>query len=56
LYSHHNNIDLGVEQRITGSDTEQTNIRTMIKKMHIYMEEEVYSRSEYEIVRMNGKW
>ena len=54
--SQHNFIDIGVEQRITGSDTEQTNIRMMIKKMYVYLEEEVYSRSEYEIVRENGKW
>lgn len=49
-------MDLGVEQRIAGSDTEQSNIRTILKKMHVYLEEEIYSRSEYEIVRMNGKW
>ena len=54
--SHENHMDLGVEQRITGSDTEQSNTRTILEKMHVYLEEEVYSRSEYEIVRMNGKW
>ena len=44
-------MDLGVEQRITGSETEQLKIRNVLRKMYTYFEEEVLSRSEYEHVR-----
>ena len=47
-------VNLGVEQRITGSDSEQLRIRNVLRKMYTYFEEEVLSRSEYEHVR--GKW
>mmetsp|Transcript_47077 Transcript_47077/g.100091 ORF Transcript_47077/g.100091 Transcript_47077/m.100091 type:complete len:209 (+) Transcript_47077:284-910(+) len=44
-------MDLGVEQRITGSETEQLRIRNVLRKMYAYFEEEVLTRSEYEHVR-----
>ncbi|KAL3775861.1 hypothetical protein ACHAW5_010155 [Stephanodiscus triporus] len=44
-------MDLGVEQRITGSDAEQLRIRNVLRRMRTYMEDEVLSRSEYEHVR-----
>jgi len=44
-------MDLGVEQRITGSETEQLRIRNVLRKMYTYFEEEVLSKSEYEHVR-----
>lgn len=44
-------MDLGVEQRITGSENEQLRIRNVLRKMYNYFEEEVLSRSEYELVR-----
>jgi len=44
-------MDLGVEQRITGSETEQLRIRNVLRKMYTYFEEEVLTRSEYEHVR-----
>lgn len=47
-------MDLGVEQRITGSENEQLRIRNVLRKMYNYFEEEVLSRSEYELVR--GRW
>ena len=47
-------MNLGVEQRITGSETEQLRIRNVLRKMYTYFEEEVLSRSEYEHVR--GRW
>jgi len=47
-------MDLGVEQRITGSETEQLRIRNVLRKMYTYFEEEVLTRSEYEHVR--GRW
>ena len=47
-------MDLGVEQRITGSENEQLRIRNVLRKMYTYFEEEVLSRSEYEHVR--GRW
>ena len=47
-------MDLGVEQRITGSETEQLRIRNVLRRMRTYMEDEVLSRSEYEHVR--DKW
>lgn len=47
-------MNLGVEQRITGSETEQLRIRRVLKKMYQYFEVEVLSRSEYEHVR--GRW
>ena len=47
-------VNLGVEQRITGSDSEQLRIRNVLRKMYTYFEEEVLSRSEYEHVR--GEW
>ena len=47
-------VDLGVEQRITGSDTEQLRIRNVLRKMYAYFEDEVLSRSEYEHIR--GRW
>ena len=43
-------MDLGVEQRITGSESEQLKIRNVLRKMYTYFEEEVLSRSEYEHV------
>lgn len=47
-------MDLGVEQRITGSETEQLRIRNVLRRMYAYFEDEVLSRSEYEHVR--GRW
>ena len=47
-------LDLGVEQRITGSAQEQIKIRGVLRKMYKYFDEEVLSRPEYERVR--GKW
>ena len=47
-------MDLGVEQRITGSETEQMRIRNVLRKMYPYFDEEVLTRSEYEHVR--GRW
>ncbi len=47
-------MDLGVEQRITGSEMEQLRIRNVLRKMRAYMEDEVLSRSEYENFR--DKW
>jgi hypothetical protein len=47
-------MDLGVEQRITGSEMEQLRIRNALRRMRAYMEDEVLSRSEYEHVR--DKW
>lgn len=44
-------MNLGVEQRITGSETEQLRIRNVLRKMYTYFEEEVLSRSEYEHIR-----
>jgi len=44
-------MDLGVEQRITGSETEQMRIRNVLRKMYPYFDEEVLTRSEYEHVR-----
>ncbi|KAL9190293.1 hypothetical protein ACHAXT_007504 [Thalassiosira profunda] len=44
-------MDLGVEQRITGSEAEQMRIRNVLRRMYHYFEEEVLSRSEYEHVR-----
>ncbi|KAL7536918.1 hypothetical protein ACHAWF_007136 [Thalassiosira exigua] len=44
-------VDLGVEQRITGSETEQLRIRNVLRKMYAYFDEEVLSRSEFEHVR-----
>ena len=48
-------MDLGVEQRITGSESEQLKIRNVLRKMYTYFEEEVLSRSEYEHVRRRCK-
>ena len=47
-------MDLGVEQRITGSETEQLRIRNVLRKMYTYFDEEVLTRSEFEHVR--GRW
>lgn len=47
-------MDLGVEQRITGSETEQLRIRNVLRKMYTYFEDEVLTRSEYEHIR--GIW
>lgn len=44
-------MDLGVEQRITGSETEQLRIRNVLRKMYPYFDDEVLTRSEYEHVR-----
>jgi len=44
-------MDLGVEQRITGSETEQLRIRNVLRKMYNYFDDEVLTRSEYEHVR-----
>jgi len=44
-------LDLGVEQRITGSAQEQIKIRAVLRKMYKYFDEEVLSRPEYERVR-----
>lgn len=44
-------MDLGVEQRITGSETEQLRIRNVLRKMYTYFDEEVLTRSEFEHVR-----
>jgi len=44
-------VETGVEQRITGSETEQLRIRNVLRKMYHYFDEEVLSRSEYEHVR-----
>jgi len=48
-------MNLGVEQRITGSESEQLKIRNVLRKMYTYFEEEVLSRSEYEHVRRRCK-
>ena len=47
-------VDLGVEQRVAGSDVEQSRTRNVLRKMAAYFEDEVLSRSEYEHVR--GRW
>ena len=47
-------IDLGMEQRISGSEAEIERISKVVSKMHRYFEDEVLSRSEYEFVR--GRW
>ncbi|KAL3811477.1 hypothetical protein ACHAXA_010729 [Cyclostephanos tholiformis] len=44
-------VDLGVEQRIAGSEMEQLRIRNVLRRMRAYVEDEVLSRSEYEHVR-----
>lgn len=47
-------IDVGIEQKITGSESEQFKARNTLRKMVLYMENEVLIRSEYEHVR--DKW
>ena len=47
-------IDVGIEQKITGSESEQFKARNTLRKMFLYMENEVLIRSEYEHVR--DKW
>ena len=47
-------IDLGVEQRIAGSDAEKERIHNVLRRMHKYFEEEILSLSQYEHVR--GRW
>lgn len=45
----HNN--LGVEQRIDGTDSEQKSIKEVLKLMNLYWNEEVLSNQEYTSVR-----
>lgn len=44
-------LDLGVAQRIAGSEVERGRIRKVLKKMERYFQEEVLTRAEFEIVR-----
>jgi hypothetical protein len=44
-------MDLGVSQRIDGTDSEQAGIREVIAKMNVYWIEEVLSKRQYESVR-----
>lgn len=47
-------IQLGVEQRISGNDEEMKKIIDVITQMHHYFEEEIMSRPEYDFAR--GRW
>lgn len=44
-------IDLGLEQRVDGTEAEQAGIRTVLRLMNLYWFEEVLSNIDYEDVR-----
>lgn len=44
-------INLGVEQRIDGTESEQNSIKDVIRHMNLYWFEEVLSNYEYDNVR-----
>jgi hypothetical protein len=44
----------GVVQRIDGSETEKSAVKEILKKMDDYFVHEVFSKSDFEIVR--GRW
>lgn len=49
-----NAMGRGVVQRIDGSDAEKSAVQEILKKMDDYFVHEVFSKSDFEIVR--GRW
>jgi hypothetical protein len=47
------NLDMGVRQRIDGSETEVEAIKEVLRLMQLYWYDEVLSRDQYKEVRTN---
>jgi hypothetical protein len=46
-------MNTGVEQRVDGTEAEQNSIRSVLRLMNVYWQEEVLSNSDYEDVRLS---